>query len=42
MLKLHKSELLQRHNFEEIMHYLKTIIPQITGSLLNDIFKEVN
>lgn len=41
MLNLHKDELLKRDNFEEIMDYLKTILPQITGPTLDTILKEV-
>lgn len=41
MLNQHKEELLKRDNFEEIMDYLKTIVPQITDSTLDQILKEV-
>lgn len=41
MLGLHKDELLQRDNFEEIMDYLKTVLPQISLETLDKILKEV-
>lgn len=41
MLSLHRDELLKRDNFEDIMDYLKTVLPQISSDTLDTILKEV-
>lgn len=41
LLKIHKDELLQRDNFEDIMDYIKTSLPQIDATILEKVTKDV-
>lgn len=41
LLNLHKEELLNRDNFEDIMDYIKTSLPQIDAATLEKITKDV-
>lgn len=41
LLDIHKDELMQCGNFEEIMGYLKTSLPQITAPILELVLKKV-
>lgn len=41
LLDVHKDELLRRDNFEEIMDYIKNVIPQVDGTTLDRLMKDV-
>lgn len=41
LLTVHKEELLKRDNFEEIMDYLKNVVPKIDATVLETIMKNV-
>ncbi|XP_055375031.1 TBC1 domain family member 4 isoform X2 [Condylostylus longicornis] len=41
LLTVHKEEILARDNFEEIMDYLKTVVPKIDENYMNQIMKVV-
>lgn len=41
LLDVHKDELLRRDNFEEIMDYIKNVIPQVDAVTLDRIMKDV-
>ncbi|XP_041762951.1 TBC1 domain family member 1 isoform X2 [Anopheles merus] len=41
LLEVHKEELLQRDNFEDIMSYLKTVIPKIDADVMEKVFRNV-
>lgn len=41
LLNMHKEELLKRDNFEDIMDYIKTSLPQIDAATLDKITKDV-
>uniref|UniRef100_W4VR98 Putative gtp n=1 Tax=Corethrella appendiculata TaxID=1370023 RepID=W4VR98_9DIPT len=41
LLNEHKDELLKRDNFEDIMSYLKNVVPNITPQVMEQIFKNV-
>lgn len=40
LLTVHREEILKRENFEEIMNYLKNIVPKIDTVTMDSIFKE--
>lgn len=40
LLSVHKDELLQRENFEEIMNYLKNTVPKMDTTMMELILKE--
>lgn len=41
LLDVHKDELMKRDNFEEIMDYIKNVIPQVDASTLDQVMKDV-
>uniref|UniRef100_A0A1Q3FNZ3 Putative ypt/rab gtpase activating protein n=1 Tax=Culex tarsalis TaxID=7177 RepID=A0A1Q3FNZ3_CULTA len=41
LLEVHKEQLLQRDNFEEIMNYLKTVVPKISADVMEKVFRNV-
>lgn len=41
LLEYHKEEILKRENFEEIMDYLKNVVPKIDNEIMDKIFREV-
>lgn len=41
LLDVHKDELLKRDNFEEIMDYIKNVIPQVDAATLDRVMKDV-
>uniref|UniRef100_A0A1I8MSH7 Rab-GAP TBC domain-containing protein n=1 Tax=Musca domestica TaxID=7370 RepID=A0A1I8MSH7_MUSDO len=41
LLTVHESELLARENFEEIMDYLKTVVPKIDAKTMEKVLKMV-
>ncbi|KAG4077312.1 hypothetical protein HA402_009713 [Bradysia odoriphaga] len=41
LLDIHKDELLKRDNFEEIMDYIKNVIPQVDAVTLDRVMKDV-
>lgn len=41
MLEQHKDELMKRDNFEEIMDYMKNVVPQIDPAMLDKVMREV-
>lgn len=41
LLDLHKDELMKMDNFEEIMDYLKNVLPKIDGHFLETLLKDV-
>ncbi|XP_062553983.1 TBC1 domain family member 1 isoform X2 [Armigeres subalbatus] len=41
LLDVHKEQLLQRDNFEDIMNYLKTIVPKIDSDVMEKVFRNV-
>lgn len=41
LLDVHKDELLKRDNFEEIMDYIKNVIPQVDAVTLDRVMKDV-
>lgn len=42
LLEVHKDELLKRDNFEEIMDYLKNVVPKMDAETLDTILKQVH
>lgn len=42
LLTVHESELLARDNFEEIMDYLKTVVPKIDAKTMEKVLKMVS
>ncbi|XP_062711984.1 TBC1 domain family member 1 isoform X2 [Aedes albopictus] len=41
LLEVHKEQLLQRDNFEDIMNYLKTVVPKIDATVMEKVFRNV-
>lgn len=41
LLKIHKDELMNRDNFEEIMDYMKNTIPEIDAPTMDKVMKDV-
>lgn len=41
LLSIHKDELMNRDNFEEIMDYMKNTIPDISAATMDNIMKDV-
>ncbi|XP_055633697.1 TBC1 domain family member 1 isoform X2 [Toxorhynchites rutilus septentrionalis] len=41
LLEVHKDQLLQRDNFEDIMNYLKTVVPKIDSEVMEKVFRNV-
>ncbi|XP_058456005.1 TBC1 domain family member 1 isoform X2 [Malaya genurostris] len=41
LLDVHKEQLLQRDNFEDIMNYLKTVVPKIDCDVMDKVFRNV-
>lgn len=41
LLEVHKEQLLQRDNFEDIMNYLKTVVPKINSDVMEKVFRNV-
>ncbi|XP_055602154.1 TBC1 domain family member 1 isoform X2 [Uranotaenia lowii] len=41
LLEVHKEQLLQRDNFEDIMNYLKTVVPKISEDVMDKVFRNV-
>ncbi|XP_065092580.1 TBC1 domain family member 4 isoform X2 [Ochlerotatus camptorhynchus] len=41
LLEVHKEQLLQRNNFEDIMNYLKTVVPKIDSDVMEKVFRNV-
>lgn len=41
LLEIHKDEIMKRDNFEEIMDYLKNILPKIDALVLETLMKDV-
>uniref|UniRef100_A0A182PK47 Rab-GAP TBC domain-containing protein n=1 Tax=Anopheles epiroticus TaxID=199890 RepID=A0A182PK47_9DIPT len=41
LLEVHKEALLQRDNFEDIMSYLKTVLPRIDADVMEKVFRSV-
>uniref|UniRef100_A0A2M4AA35 Rab-GAP TBC domain-containing protein n=1 Tax=Anopheles triannulatus TaxID=58253 RepID=A0A2M4AA35_9DIPT len=41
LLEVHREALLQRDNFEDIMSYLKNVVPKIDGSVMEKVFRNV-
>uniref|UniRef100_A0A182JFG3 Uncharacterized protein n=1 Tax=Anopheles atroparvus TaxID=41427 RepID=A0A182JFG3_ANOAO len=41
LLEVHREQLLQRDNFEDIMNYLKNVIPKIDGAVMEQVFRNV-
>ncbi|XP_058821859.1 TBC1 domain family member 1 isoform X2 [Topomyia yanbarensis] len=41
LLDVHKEQLLQRDNFEDIMNYLKTVVPKIDAEVMDKVFRTV-
>ncbi|GAB0095009.1 uncharacterized protein DMENIID0001_103350 [Sergentomyia squamirostris] len=39
LLDVHKEELLKRDNFEEIMNYMKNVIPQMNGEKIDQVMR---
>lgn len=39
LLTIHKEEILRRENFEEIMNYLKNVVPKIDADTLNHVLR---
>lgn len=42
LLDVHKEELMKRDNFEEIMDYLKNVVPKMDADTLDTILKKVS
>lgn len=42
LLVQHKDELMKRDNFEDIMDYMKNVVPMINDSTLDKVMKDVN
>lgn len=40
ILTIHKEEILRRENFEEIMNYLKNVVPQMDANTMDCVLKE--
>lgn len=41
LLDIHQDELMKRDNFEDIMNYMKTVIPNIDATTMDKIIKDV-
>lgn len=41
LLEIHKDEIMKRDNFEEIMDYLKNVLPKIDAHVLETLMKDV-
>lgn len=41
LLEIHKDEIMKRDNFEEIMDYLKNVLPKIDALVLETLMKDV-
>lgn len=41
LLEIHKDELMKRDNFEDIMNYLKNIVPNIDSLTMDKVLKQV-
>lgn len=41
LLEIHQNELMKRDNFEDIMNYMKTTVPEIDASTMDKIMKDV-
>ncbi|XP_055550464.1 TBC1 domain family member 1 isoform X2 [Wyeomyia smithii] len=41
LLDVHKEQLLQQDNFEDIMNYLKTVVPKISPEIMDKVFRNV-
>lgn len=41
LLEIHQDELMMRDNFEDIMNYMKTVIPNIDATTMDKITKDV-
>ncbi|XP_049529338.1 TBC1 domain family member 1 isoform X2 [Anopheles darlingi] len=41
LLEVHREALLQRDNFEDIMSYLKNVVPKIDGGVMEKVFRNV-
>lgn len=41
LLEIHQDELMKRDNFEDIMNYMKTTMPDIDASTMDKIMKDV-
>lgn len=42
LLEIHKDEIMKRDNFEEIMDYLKNVLPKIDALVLETLMKDVS
>lgn len=42
LLEIHKDELMKRDNFEDIMNYLKNIVPNIDSLTMDKVLKQVS
>lgn len=41
LLDQHKDELMKRDNFEEIMDYMKNVVPHIDAAMLDRVMRDV-
>lgn len=41
LLEIHQDELMKRDNFEDIMNYMKTTVPDIDAATMDKIMKDV-
>lgn len=41
LLEIHQHELMQRDNFEDIMNYMKTTVPDIDNVTMDKVMKDV-
>lgn len=41
LLEIHQEQLMERDNFEDIMNYMKTVIPNIDAGTMDKILKDV-
>lgn len=41
LLEIHQDELMKRDNFEDIMNYMKTTVPDIDASTMDKVMKDV-
>lgn len=41
LLEIHQDELMKRDNFEDIMNYMKTIVPNIEANTMDKMMKDV-
>lgn len=41
LLETHQDELMKRDNFEDIMNYMKTIVPNIEANTMDKMMKDV-